>query len=379
LALRALIDAHMLGSQETGNETYIVNLLQHLPALPGIRCGAALAPDSPPPPGLRDIEFIPLGLRGNWPRLLYALPRACRRWQADILHVTYVGPFPAPCPLVVTVHDVSFKRHPEFFSARDRLLFATLLPATLRRASAVITVSRHAQQEILWAYPYLAGRVHVTPEAPSPIFRPVEQEEALQSVRARYGIHAQFILVVGNIEPRKNLLRLIQAFASLRQQWPSLQLVIVGQAQWQSSAVYARVRSLGLEQNVVFTGYVPEEDLVLLYNAAQVFVFPSLYEGFGLPILEAMACGTPVVTSNTSSMPEVAGEAALLVDPTDVQAIAEAIEGLLRDESLRHSLGARGTEQANRFSWPKAAQETLATYQAVVGTRSFPSSVNGGD
>jgi glycosyltransferase involved in cell wall biosynthesis len=366
----------MLGSRETGNETYVVNLLEHLARDRGVECGAALVPDSAPPPQLRDVEFVPLSSHGNWARLLYALPYACRQWKADILHVTYAGPLLAPCPMVVTVHDVAFKRYPQFFSFRDRLLFATLLPTTLRRASAVIAVSRHAQQEILWAYPYLAGKVHVTPEAPGASFRPVDQEELLEPVRFRYGIHAEYVLAVGNIQPRKNLLRLIQAFALLRQQRASLQLVVVGQAQWKSSAVYVEVQRLGLEQDVVFTGYVPEEDLVLLYNGAQIFAYPSVYEGFGLPILEAMACGTPVVTSSVSSMPEVAGEAALLVAPDDVQAIAEAMSTLLRDENLRHTMGARGLEHTKRFSWEETARHTLAAYRAVVG--SGPNPVPGG-
>jgi glycosyltransferase involved in cell wall biosynthesis len=371
LTLRVLVDAHMVGARETGNETYIVNLLQGLSRLAGVECGAAIAPDSIPALHLPDVEFVPLRLSGNWMRLLYALPSACRTWRADILHVTYVGPFFAPCPTVVTVHDVAFRHYPAFFSPRDRLLFATLLPATLRRARAVITVSRHAQQEILRAYPYLAGKVHVTLEAAGTMFRPIGQEELHQSVCSRYGIHTEFVLAVGNIQPRKNLLRVVNAFAAIRQQRESIQLVIVGKAQWRSSAVYAEVQRLGLERDVVFTGYVPDEDLVLLYNAAQVFVFPSIYEGFGLPILEAMACGTPVVTSNRSSMPEVAGEAALLVDPYDGGAIAEAVSLLLQDEDLRRIRGIKGIEQAGRFSWTETARQTLGVYQDIVAARSW--------
>jgi glycosyltransferase involved in cell wall biosynthesis len=274
--------------------------------------------------------------------------------------------------MVVTVHDVSFKHHPEFFSARDRLLFATLLPITLRRAAAVITVSNHAQQAILRAYPYVSGRVHVAWNAPSPIFRPIAQPELLLSIRRRYGIRNGFVLAVGNIQPRKNLVRLIQAFAAIRQQWESLQMVIVGQAQWRSSAAYHEVKHLGLEQDVIFPGYVTEEELVLLYNAAQVFVYPSIYEGFGLPILEAMACGTPVVASNTTSMPEVAGEAALLVSPHNPEDIAGAMNMLLHDPRLRRTLRARGLEQANRFSWTKTARQTLAVYRAVTACHSLP-------
>lgn len=366
MTLRVLIDAHMMGSGETGNETYVVNLLQHLSQLSGVKCGAALTPDDTPPSDLPGVDLVPLRLPGNWLRLLHALPSACRNWEADLVHVTYVGPFSLPCPMVVTVHDVSFKRYPAFFSPRDRLLFATLLPVTLRRSSAVVTVSQHSKQEILDVYPFLDGKVYVTPEAPSSLFRPTVRKEWLNTVRARYGICSEFILAVGNLQPRKNLLRLIRAFASIRQEMEAIQLVIVGKAQWQSSAVYAEVRRLGVEQDVKLTGYVPDDDLVLLYNAAQVFVYPSIYEGFGLPILEAMACGTPVVASNTSSMPEIAGTAAILVDPYQVNEIQAAIQRILSDPDLSLSLSQEGLKRAEAFSWLGTARDTLQVYTSLI-------------
>ncbi len=365
LTLRVLVDAHMIGSRETGNETYVLNLLQELAQLPGIECGAAIASNHVPAGRLKNVELVPLHSSGNWSRLLYTLPGACRSWKADILHVTYVGPFFAPCPMVVAVHDVAFKRYSQFFSPRDRLLFATLLPITLRRASAVTTISQHAKQEILDAYPFLAGKVHVTLPAPSILFQPIDEADALQAVLARYGIRREFILAVGNLQPRKNLLRLINAFASIRRQVESLQLVIAGKAQWKSSMVYAEVERLGLERDVIFTGYVPDEDLVLLYNAAKIFVYPSIYEGFGLPILEAMACGTPVVASNTSSMPEVAGDAALLIDPYQEKQIEGAIQQILSDPELASSLSQKGLKRARQFSWHRTALEMAEVYQAV--------------
>lgn len=366
--MRVLIDAHMVGSRETGNETYVVNLLSNLAQLPDVRCAAAVVPGTELPTSLRStgIEVLPLRPPGNWIRLTYAQPKMCRRWQADILHVTYVGPFFVSCPLVVSVHDLSFKRYPEFFSPRDRLLFATLLPFTLRRASAVVTLSGHAKQEILALFPSLEGRVHVTPLAPSALFRPIGEEQLHRVVQSRYGIRSDFILAVGNLQPRKNLLRLISAFASIRRQVEPIQLVVTGKAQWQSSAVYAAVRHLGLEHDVVFTGYVSDEDLVLLYNAAKVFVYPSIYEGFGLPILEAMACGTPTVTSNTSAMPEVAENAAILVDPYQVNEIAEAIWTILSRPDLAQHLSEQGLQRAAQFSWEKTAQQTLEIYRNVI-------------
>lgn len=366
--MKIVVDAHMVGSRETGNETYVVNLLLNLARLPGIECAAGVMSDVNLPALLHDssLKLFPLCPSGNLARLVYTLPAMCQRWQADVLHVTYIGPFFVPCPLVVTVHDVAFKHHPEFFSPRDRLLFATLLPVTLQRASAVITVSRHARQEIIALFPYLSGKVHVTPEAASTLFRPIGEEGSLQTVRSRYGIRSEFILAVGNLQPRKNLLRLISAFASVRHRMKSVQLVVAGKAQWKSSAIYAEVKRLGLESDIVFTGYVSDEDLALLYNAAKVFVYPSIYEGFGLPILEAMACGTPVVTSNTSSMPEVAGDAAILIDPYQEEQIGDAIQQVLTNPDLRLSLSEKGLKHAQRFSWHRTAQETVRVYQTVL-------------
>ncbi len=366
--MRIVVDAHMVGSRETGNERYLVNLLCSMAGVPGVECAAAVRADKELPAALSDagLDLIVLDPPGDWTRLVYTLSRACRRWQADVLHVTYVAPFFAPCPVVVTVHDVSFRRYPSFFSPKDRMLFATLLPFTLRRASAVVAVSRHAQKEIVEAYPFLDSKVHVTAEAADPHFRPVRDKELLQTARSRYGIGQDFILAVGNLQPRKNLLRLINAFASVREQVEAIQLVVVGKAQWQASAVYDSVKRMGLEEEVLFLGHVPDRDLVMLYNCARVFVYPSIYEGFGLPVLEAMACGTPVITSNASSLPEVAGDAAILVDPFSQEQIAHAVRRVLQDSELALSLSRKGLERAQQFSWQKAAQETVAAYQTVL-------------
>jgi glycosyltransferase involved in cell wall biosynthesis len=172
------------------------------------------------------------------------------------------------------------------------------------------------------------------------------------------------VLAVGNLEPRKNLVRLVRAYAALRQSGAiSHQLVIVGQAHWQGSVVSREAKELGLAGEVVFTGYVPTDDLVALYNAATTFVYPSLYEGFGLPILEAMSCGTPVITSNVASMPEVAGEAALLINPRSVEDLAQALGRVLADETLRYELEEKGLHQASQFSWEQTARLTLQAYE----------------
>jgi len=366
LTLRVLVDAHLIGARETGNETYTLNLLHALSDLPNVICGAAILPGRKLPSHLFKVEPVPLKSSGNWNRLLNTLPAACRNWQADVLHVTYVGPFFVACPTVVSVHDVSFKHYPKFFSPRDRLLFATLLPLTLRRARAVVAISNHAKKEIVDVFPYLKEKIYVTFLAADPMFQPLQSVELLRNVRLRYGIRSEYILAVGNLQPRKNLLRLIRAFAFVHRHINDIQLIVVGKAHWQSSAVYSAVKNFGLENHVVFTGYVPNDDLIVLYSFAKVYVYPSLYEGFGLPILEAMACGVPVVSSNTSSMPEVAGDAALLVDPHQEDQIAKAILKILDNTDLATSLSDKGLRRARFFSWRKTAQETVDIYRTVL-------------
>jgi len=365
--MRVLVDAHMVGSQETGNETYIVELLRAMARLPGVECAAAVAPGGPPSSlvGI-GVELLPLASANNWHRLAFGLPLLCRKWCADILHVTYVGPVHAPCPMVVTVHDVGYKRYPQCFSRRDRLLFATLLALSVRRAAAVITVSDSSRADIAEFYPGTEHRLHRSYEAAGESFKPVVREAALH-VCKRYGVSGDFVLAVGNLQPRKNLLRILSAFRQLVMQGEGgLQLVLVGKDKGLAGYLQREGADLLETGRLLLTGYVPAEDLPSLYSAARVFVYPSLYEGFGLPVLEAMACGAPAIASNASSLPEVAGDAAILVDPFDVDAIASAMRRVLADRELALDLAQRGLKRASCFSWEKTAQETLAAYQAAI-------------
>jgi glycosyltransferase involved in cell wall biosynthesis len=199
-----------------------------------------------------------------------------------------------------------------------------------------------------------------------PQFKPVADEDVRQGVLARYGIDRPYLLYVGGINARKNIARLFEAYAQVRATHPDVILVVAGKRQWQTGEIDAAFRRFNLEDQVHFTGYVDDRDLPALYSAAELFVFPSLYEGFGLPPLEAMACGTPVVTSNASSLPEVVGDAALTVDPYDVDGLAAAIKHALTDEDLRVELRRRGVARAAQFTWQRAARETLAVYAQVL-------------
>jgi len=367
--MRICLDAHMIGDQETGNETYVTALAPALGSLPGIRCVAAVESGTVLPDSwtAAQIEVVRLNPAGNWPRLGYTLAKACRDQHSDLLHVTYNAPFTSPCPVVVTVHDVIFRRFPEFFSARDRLLFATLLPLTLRRAAAIITDSQSSRADIVAFYPFAGGKVYAVPLAPSSAFQPVDAPDARRAICERYGIASRFILAVGNVQPRKNLMRLVAAFRGLLSQGlEACQLVLVGKDALRSDELHAAVGDLVRSGRVVLTGYVPTGDLPALYSAAATFAYVSIYEGFGLPILEAMACGTPVITSDRSSMPEVAGAAAVLVDPTNVDRIAAALHTVLTQPALAHELRRRGLARAAPFTWDATARQTAEVYRRAL-------------
>ncbi len=361
--MKALIDAHMLGNHETGNETYIAGLLQGLAEL-GSRQAVALHDARACPPG-HEMHVLPG--RGNTARLLRELPALARETQASLIHCTYVAPPFSPVPTVVTVHDLSFLRWPEAFTWRDRALLSTAVPYCARRAAALIVPSAHARDEMVGLLGVPEQRIHVTPEGCAARFAPAPAELRDEALR-RYGIDGPYVLAVGNLQPRKNLDRLLSAWRLLRDSegLSGCTLVLAGGYHGRRAPVARLVEHHGLSREVLLAGYVHEEHLPALYSAATVFVHPSLYEGFGLPVLEAMACGAPVACSRAASLPEVAGEAAVLFDPLDVEAIAAALGALLADEKSRTVFAARGRARAEQFSWRDCARRTLAAYEAAL-------------
>ncbi len=364
------LDGHMIGTQETGNETYAGQLAAGLGRLGGYhyRLYTPL-PEAVPEAvhGLRALTLRPFPNVPSAVRVPWLYPRLLRVDGARLLHVQYVAPPRAPCAVVVTVHDVSYKHFPEFFSPRVRLITGLLVGPSIRRAARVLTLSECSRQDILRFYGVPPERVVVTPAA-GPQYWPQSAAE-IGRVRAAYDLPERYVLAVGNVQPRKNLPRLITAFHTIAAEVPDVQLVLVGRSAWRGSEVEATVERLGLAGRVRFTGYVPDADLPALYSGAACFCYPSLYEGFGLPPLEAMACGTPTITSNVSSLPEVVGDAALLVDPTSVPDLTAALRRLLTDPAAQATYRARGLVQADRFSWDRTARETRAVYDAVLGVR----------
>ncbi len=266
---------------------------------------------------------------------------------------------------VVTIHDAIPYVFPHTSTRLDRFIYHRWLPVAVRAAGAVITDSRSAREDIMTHLPVSAERVTATPLAADRRFRPLDATE-FGPVLRRYGVAQPYILYVGALEPRKNLPRLLEAYARLRRRSARWRLVIVGARKWRSSPIFDAVQALALEPHLIFTGFVEDEHLPALYAGADLFAFPSLYEGFGLPVLEAMACGAPVVTSNTSSLPEVAGEAAVLVDPTNIEQIAEAMWLVLSQPALAAALREKGLARAAQFTWERTARETMAIYARVM-------------
>jgi glycosyltransferase involved in cell wall biosynthesis len=309
-----------------------------------------------------------------------ALPLLLRRLRIDVLHSPHhhtplLGGFGAGRPgQVVTFHDVTFLLLPKRYSLVRRLYMEALTRAAARRADAIIAPSQSARADVVRALGRPAERVVVIPEAAAPSYQPVRDDDQIASVRARYSLPDRFVLSVGSLEPGKNRSRLIRACAALHGTRFGCPLIVVGQPAWAYEGDYALVRDLGMRDAVRFLGYVPDVDMPALYSAATLFAFPSLHEGFGLPVLEAMACGTPVVTSNVSATAEVAGDAALLVDPRDTDAITGALGRLLSDGWLRAELRDRGFERAKQFSWERTARETRSVYEVVAAKRKADSS-----
>ncbi len=367
--MRVGIDGRVLSGRKTGDRTYALGLLQGLRGLekpPRIVVMLDREPDTTLQTALEGVQFAVRERPRGYLWTLVALPRLARETGVDLLHVQYMTPFGAPCPVITTIHDISFRLHPEWFPLRHRLVMNTFIPRSVRRAAAVIAPSEATATDIRREYGCPPPTIHVTPYAAPLEFAGRPSQEAVYGCLEKHRIAQPFMLYIGNLQPRKNIRRLLRAFVAARTaEHFAHQLVIVGQAGWQCREELDELEQARRAGHVAITGYVEDEDLPALYAGAEAFLFPTLMEGFGLPVLEAMAVGTPVLTSNTSSLPEVAGDAALLVNPLDEHALAEAIARLAHSPQLRATLRDAGFARAAQFSWQRTAELTLALYGAV--------------
>jgi len=370
------LNAHLLSLGQNyrgaGINWYIYNLLRHLPRVAGQHRFTAYLSErrfSPEPPlavCLSRLPTVRAPVRIFWEQAIQ--PLVLLQAQVDLLHaLAFVTPLLLPCPAVVTVYDLSFLRFPESFRPLNRLYLRWFTGRSVRRARRVIAISESTRQDVVRFLGKPAEQVDVvycgvderfcTPDA-----------AAIAAFRRQKNLPERFILFLGTLEPRKNVVSLLEAYARLVAGGsdPAPALVIAGGKGWFYEEVFAAVERLGLTDRVIFPGYVAEEEKPLWYSAAQLFVYPSLYEGFGLPPLEAMACGTPVIVSNTSSLPEVVGEAGVTVPPTDVEALSEAMAAMLGDAAICADWQRRGRERAARFSWRETARQTVRVYERAL-------------
>lgn len=365
------IDAHAIGARQGGNETYIRNLLLALARLDQENQYTLYfsVPEAAAAWRSRFANFAVQLLPPPTPlvRVPLALAYELRRRPVDVLHVQYTAPPFCPVPIVTTIHDLAFEHLPETFTRRGKTQLRLTVRRTARRAAHILTVSEYSRQDISHTYRLSPDKITVTHNGCETQFTAASTAQETTALKQKFGITKDYLLAVGSLQPRKNLVRLLRAYARLRAEQPEfqLQLVLVGRRLWLYEEILREIKQQKIAADVIVTDYVADEDLPALYRAAVALVYPSLFEGFGLPPLEAMACGTPVITSNTSSLPEVVGPAALLVDPYDEAALAQALWQIAHDAALRQQLRSAGLAQAKQFTWQAAAEKTLAVYRAV--------------
>ena len=361
------IDISSLQLTGTGTATYIIELMKSIEAL---ECGVTFSKlDNQPMFSrssrvLRKIDTIYREL--IWQQMV--LPSQAKKSKADILHSpAMISPVRCTIPTVLTVFDTCIVSSPQSFPLWQRTITNKFLPTCIERADKIIAISHFTKREILRLYPDTpADKIIVTWLGVNPRFR-ILDESLKAFVRNKYKLDKPFILSVSTSNPRKNLKTLIQAFALIKDRI-NHDLVLTGEYEWKSVELYSLVTDLGLRERVKFTGYLPLEELPVVYNLADLFIYPSLYEGFGLPPIEAMACGTPVITSNVTSLPEVVGDAALTLDPLDMDLLAQSMETLIKNDTDRVTLRNKGIERAKLFTWEKCARETLAVYDSLMPT-----------
>ncbi len=374
--MKVMIDARSVDIRQSGVGNYVTHLIKGLNAVGRTHRYALMVNSSQLrhlPDDLKHFEIFPVPFSNEShvlgdPWEFFLLPRSLRKRGVDLFHgpAFMAPPFQRGFRSIATIHDLVAFHHPKTIPTKYAFYMRFLISLMIRKASGIITDTEVIRREIIDVFHVDENKVYAVPIAVSDLFRPIRDPERIRKVKDQFGIRGRYFLHVGNIEPRKNLASLFLAFKRIRDKIrKDYQLVVVGKKGWLYGDIFKTLRESGLSDDVIFTGYVSEADIPVLYSGADFFVFPSVYEGFGLPVLEAMRCGTPVVTSHVSSMPEVAGDAALYVDPGSVEDISEKILKIAYDDTLKETLREKGFVQASKFTWEKTARETLKVYEAV--------------
>ncbi len=373
--MKIAINAMLLSAPRFGIWTYIYNLIEHLAIIDEKNSYEIFSGSSELELGkYRNFTVLkpPFDLPKPAARIMwehFVQPFLINRDELDIYHnPDHILPIlPVKAKKIVTVHDLCFYKHPETFSSAKRRYKKLMTPVSLKRADKIIADSHSTKKDIIELFSVPEEKIAVVHIGVSPDFRPVSDKKILSGFRKKRELAAPFILFVGTLEKRKNIEGLIDAYIlAVREHKISHDLVVAGKKGWLYDGIFRKVKRVGLEGKIKFIFDARQDELPLLYSQADLFVYPSLYEGFGLPVLEAMACGTPVITSNVSSLPEVAGDAAILIDPRDSASLAKNIAKLLADAGLRKAFSEKGLERAKHFGWDKCAQQTLDVYKSVL-------------
>lgn len=367
--MRIGIDYHTAFGMPEGSKTYITNLAFNLPSISN---------------GTKYVLYAPRGTIGRTPqtpnariryvlssdpfrRLIVELPYYIRRDDVDIFHSIYICPPWKRCRYVLTVHDILFEHYPNLFTRTFVLRSKAFIRLSVKRADAIITISDYSRKDISSTYGIDEEKIVVTPLGVDKIFRPNVCKETLHQICRKYGINQPYILFVGRLEPRKNIPTLLKAFSILlKEGLDDYILVLVGPKDFGYDEIFREVSRLKIEGNIVFAGAILLEELQAVMAGAKIFVYPALYEGFGLPVLEAMACGIPVVTSNTSALAEIVGDDGVLVDPFSVESLADGMRRLLTDSFVHYDLKQRVLEKAKLFTWKRCAERTYQVYQTLI-------------
>jgi len=365
------IDTHAAERDGAGNCTYIRNLAAALSradkqneyVLYGINL------DHPFYREFRSCENFrarKLALDNSLVRIPFLLARATVKDDLDILHVQYIAPPFHRGKLVATIHDLGFLHYPGFFSRFEVLRSRILIRMTAERSDAIITGSEFSKQDIVTSYGIPPGKIEVVTYGVSPCFAPASDPLEARNILRRYGIRKPYLLSVGRLNPRKNIVSMVRAFSLLKKEKPlPHRLIIVGKEDFETRKIMEAAEKTEHKEDILFTGFVPDSDLPSLYREAEVFLYPSMYEGVGLPVLEAMRSGVPVITSNTSGLKEMVGDAGILVNPLDPGEISRAILRILGDPDLRKTYAARGISLGKKLSWFSTAKQTLKVYEKV--------------
>lgn len=364
------LNAQLLSGQKSyraaGIHRHILGLIEHLPDADSRFLYTVFTGQDAPVPKRLNTSRTHLATQRPLSRIFWEQAvQPLLAGKFNLLHaLAYVSPFFVRTPSVVTVHDLSFLHNPERFRAANRAYLRMFTRLSVKQARRVIAVSKHTKRDVMQEYGLPAEKIDVVYSGVDSHFHRAPASE-IEDFRIAHGLPERFILYLGTIEPRKNLSTLIRAYAKVHPE--GIKLVCAGGKGWMYQDVFQTVEELRLSRDVIFPGFLPEDDLPLWYSASEVFVYPSAYEGFGLPVIEALACGVPTITTNASSLPEAAGDAALMVPPDDSDALADTLAQLLASPQLQTDLALRGPRQAERFTWRQAACDTANVYAKALG------------